>query len=73
MKTGIPQSRDRDPEKLADSIDQIQPEKNRKSGSMARGKEKWEPPPQGFIKLNYDGASKGNPGQAGAGGLFRDS
>jgi hypothetical protein len=21
----------------------------------------WEPPPQGFLKLNFDGASKGNP------------
>lgn len=26
----------------------------------------------GFIKLNFDGASKGNPGLAGMGGLFRD-
>jgi hypothetical protein len=23
----------------------------------------WSPPPQGFIKLNFDGASKGNPGR----------
>jgi len=26
-----------------------------------------------FIKLNFDGASKGNPGNAGFGGIFRDS
>jgi hypothetical protein len=32
--------------------------------------EHWSPPQPGFIKLNYDGASKGNPGQAGAGGIF---
>jgi len=37
---------------------------------MDRGKEKWESPPLGFIKLNYDGVSKGNLGQAGARGLF---
>jgi len=35
--------------------------------------EHWSPPQSGFIKLNYDGASKGNPGQAGAGGIFRTS
>ena len=26
-----------------------------------------------FVKLNFDGASKGNPGEAGFGGIFRDS
>jgi len=26
---------------------------------------------QGFIKLNFDRATKGNPGEAGTGGLFR--
>jgi len=31
----------------------------------------WFPPPEGWVKLNVDGASKGNPGLAGAGGLLR--
>lgn len=30
-------------------------------------------PQGGFIKLNFDGVSKGNPGLAGYGGIFRDS
>ena len=35
--------------------------------------EHWLPPQPGFIKINYDGASKGNPGQAGSGGIFCNS
>lgn len=30
------------------------------------------PPPKHTFKLNFDGASKGNPGKAGFGGIFRD-
>ena len=33
----------------------------------------WQPPHLGFIKINFDGASKGNPGQAGIGGVFKNS
>ncbi|XP_077232605.1 uncharacterized protein LOC143869951 [Tasmannia lanceolata] len=33
----------------------------------------WLPPPEGMIKLNFDGSSLGNPGDAGIGGLCRDS
>nr|XP_027060692.1 uncharacterized protein LOC113687227 [Coffea arabica] len=33
----------------------------------------WESPPEGFVKLNVDGSSLGNPGSSGAGGVFRDS
>uniref|UniRef100_A0A6N2MZS1 RNase H type-1 domain-containing protein n=1 Tax=Salix viminalis TaxID=40686 RepID=A0A6N2MZS1_SALVM len=32
----------------------------------------WKYPAEGWIKLNVDGCSKGNPGIAGAGGVIRD-
>ncbi|CAL1412749.1 unnamed protein product [Linum trigynum] len=32
----------------------------------------WKPPTEGWIMLNTDGASNGNPGPAGAGGVLRD-
>jgi ribonuclease HI len=32
-----------------------------------------EPPPAGFLKLNFNGAEKGNPGITGMGGVIRDS
>eukprot|EP00253_Pinus_taeda_P023753 PITA_23753 len=32
----------------------------------------WKPPPYCFLKVNIDGASKGNPGLAGFGGAIRD-
>jgi hypothetical protein len=33
----------------------------------------WTPPPTGFLKLNFDGATKGNPGMTRMGGVIRDS
>jgi ribonuclease HI len=33
----------------------------------------WTPPPEHYIKVNFDGASKGNPGPAGYGAVLRDS
>ena len=32
----------------------------------------WDPPPENVFKLNFDGASKGNPGKAGFGGTIRN-
>ena len=34
---------------------------------------RWMVPPMGYVKLNVDGSSLGNPGDAGGGGLIRDS
>ncbi|KAF2322316.1 hypothetical protein GH714_011110 [Hevea brasiliensis] len=33
----------------------------------------WQPPPEGWVKLNVDGSCLGNPGDASAGGLLRDA
>ncbi|OMP11177.1 hypothetical protein COLO4_03980 [Corchorus olitorius] len=33
----------------------------------------WQLPSQGFVKVNTDGASMGNPGISGAGGVIRDA
>jgi len=30
----------------------------------------WSRPPEGFLKLNFDGASRGNPSLAGIGGII---
>ena len=44
----------------------------KKKNNIARLNCKWEPPPPGWIKLNFDGASRGNPGKAGIGCIIRD-
>lgn len=33
----------------------------------------WSFPPNGWVKANFDGAAKGNPGAAGYGGVIRES
>ncbi|GLJ29783.1 hypothetical protein SUGI_0588150 [Cryptomeria japonica] len=32
----------------------------------------WSPPKRGTIKVNFDGASRGNPGKSGYGAIMRD-
>ena len=44
----------------------------KKKNDLARLSCKWEPPPPGWKKLNFDGASRGNPGKAGIGCIIRD-
>lgn len=34
---------------------------------------RWMPPLEGWVKLNTDGASKGNPGDGGSEGMVQDS
>jgi len=41
-----------------------------KPSSQIKIPDKWLRPPQHMIQLNFDGASKGNPGKAGYGGVF---
>ena len=44
-----------------------------KSGSKPLGKTAWEPPPSGWIKVNFDGSFVVQDGKAGAGVIARDS
>ena len=37
-----------------------------------RASVKWRAPLRGWIKGDFDGAAKGNPGKAGCGGIIRD-
>ncbi|XP_059064421.1 uncharacterized protein LOC131856596 [Cryptomeria japonica] len=39
---------------------------------IARKNAKWSPPNQGWLNLNFDGASRGNPGATGIGYVIRD-
>ena len=42
------------------------------SNKEARANCKWDPPPPGWYKLNFDGAARGNPGIAGVGCIIND-
>lgn len=43
------------------------------SGSKSLGKTAWEPPPDGWIKVNVDGSFVPQTGEAGIGVVARDS
>jgi ribonuclease HI len=43
-----------------------------KKNKVARETCSWTPPPLGWTKLNFDGASRGNPGPAGIGCIIHD-
>lgn len=45
---------------------------DRKVISLDYERDFWHPPLKGFLKFNIDGASKGNPGTTGYGGVLRD-
>eukprot|EP00253_Pinus_taeda_P018598 PITA_18598 len=50
----------------------IYPRKEKRGNSQAQSPNQFRYPGIHSIKLNFDGASKGNPGPAGLGGIFRD-
>ncbi|GLJ28924.1 hypothetical protein SUGI_0570490 [Cryptomeria japonica] len=43
-----------------------------KDKSNGRKNAKWSPPPPGWKKINFDGASRGNVGLSGIGAMVRD-
>ena len=51
----------------------IYPQKERHQRSQIQSEAQFRYPGENFIKLNFDGASKGSPGLAGFGGIFRDN
>jgi len=53
--------------------DMVHTKKVKGDSRNAQSSDKFKYPRDKFIKLNFDGALKGNPGNAGFGGIFRDS
>ena len=59
--------------KLHMEFSMIYPIKENKNNPRAQSPNQFRYPGEHFIKMNFDGASKGNPGPIGLGGIFRDS
>jgi ribonuclease HI len=52
--------------------DTAKEEVNRKQTNSKRQEASWLLPPEGWFKANFDGASKGNPGPSGCGGVIQN-
>jgi len=55
------------------NYEMVHHKKNNRQSMRTQKSDKFIYPRDNFIKLNFDGASKGNPGNTGFGGIFRDS
>jgi ribonuclease HI len=53
--------------------DRCNPNQVRRPPQLQVGERNWKPPPVDSLKLNFDKASKGNPGRTRMGGVIRDS
>jgi hypothetical protein len=53
--------------------DDRNPNQSRRSPQLQVGDRNWKPPPSSSLKLNFNGAAKGNPGRIGLGGVIKDS
>jgi ribonuclease HI len=55
------------------NLPSISPNTPLHSSSLSPSLTSWHFPPTGFVKLNFDGASKGNPGPSGFGVVLRNN
>jgi ribonuclease HI len=49
------------------------PNQVRRVPQLSLGERNWKPPPEGYLKINFDRELKGNPGRTSMGGVIRDS
>lgn len=60
-------------DRLNIEFNMIYPRKEKVQKPKTQSSGHFKHPGENFIKLNFDGASKGNPGPAGLGDIFRDN